>query len=111
MDPVGQPARHRLGVRTGRQLSANTGAWCPARPAVDREPKSVLMPAAVASPDTPPPADHPPTRLPGPGYAVLRLRQRAQMLHLQDLKSDDTHHVRDTAQNSRSDAAHAVGLI
>src|SRR5215475_1136153 len=38
MDPAGQPARHRPGVRTGRQLSADTGAWRrTARPAVDRE--------------------------------------------------------------------------
>src|SRR5215475_1136152 len=52
MDPAGQPARHRPGVRTGRQLSADTGAWRrTARPAVDRELKGVLALAAAASPD------------------------------------------------------------
>src|SRR5262249_9544459 len=50
MDPAGQPARHRPGVRTGRQLSADTGAWRrTARPAVDRELKGVLALAAAAS--------------------------------------------------------------
>src|SRR6266536_1345948 len=37
MDPAGQPARHRSGVRTGRQLSANPGAWRPARPDLGTE--------------------------------------------------------------------------